>query len=75
MNLSNTERLILVRSGLEVCSWLLSDGEYVFMRKLFKGKTLGEAAEAATLIQKDFNLAEKLALVFQRGTVVGININ
>ena len=75
VNLSNHERLMLVRYGFEVSSWLLSAAEYAFIQTLFNGGTLGEAAEAATLIESDFNLAEQLALVFERGAIARISIN
>jgi len=75
VDLSSTEKLMLVRSGFDLNSWRLTAGEHAFVNNLFNGETLGKAAEAASLIDEDFDLAEQLALVFQRGAVAGINPN
>ena len=69
------ERLMLVRSGFDVSSWLLTPGEYEFVQSLFNGKTLREAAESATRMDTDFDLAQQLGLVFQRGAVAGFGTN
>ncbi len=75
VDMSKSERAVIVRPSLLVDTRSLPEATFVFMSTLREGSTLQQAASAASDLADDFDLPTHLQGLFAIGAVSAINSN
>lgn len=75
VDMSRSERAVVVRPSLTVDTRSLPEGAFALMQALNDGRTLQHAASAAADVADDFDLSQHLQGLFAIGAVSAINDN